>query len=103
MKLQIGGAATFTVVDRKLGRVALRAGDACVSVAPDGAVALRRGAPDQAEAFQWVETFDGDLILMSLVTNRFLRVDPADGRILADSPGPRPDGKDGVRFMWRPR
>ena len=103
MKLQIGGTATFTVEDRKLGRVALRAGDACVSVAPDGAVALRRGAPGQAEAFQWVETFDGDLILMSLVTNRFLRVDPADGRILADSPGPRPDGKDGVRFMWRPR
>ena len=49
-----------------------------------------------------METFDGDLILMSLSTKRYLRVE-ASGRVLADSPGPRPDGQDGVRFRWRVR
>lgn len=49
-----------------------------------------------------METFDGELILMSLATNRYLGVYP-DGRILADSPGPRPDGQDGVRLRWRTR
>jgi len=49
-----------------------------------------------------METFDGDLILMSLATKRYLRVDPG-GRLLADSPGPRPDRQDGVRFRWRAR
>ena len=37
---------------------------------------------------------------MSLATKRYLRVD-AGGRILADSPGPRPDGQDGVRLRWQ--
>ena len=37
---------------------------------------------------------------MSLASNRYLRVDFATGVLLADSPGPRPDGKDGVRFDW---
>jgi hypothetical protein len=102
-KLQFGTAAVFTAVDRGLGRVALRTDDGFVSVDQNRAVSLRRGGPGQAETFQWIETFDGELTLMSLASNRFLRVDPADGRILADSPGPRPDGKDGVRFEWRAR
>ena len=46
------------------------------------------------------ETFDGDLILLSIATKRYLRVDTT-GRIVADSPGPRPDGQDGVRFQWQ--
>ena len=92
----------FTVVDRGLGRVALEADGGYVSVDQDRVVSLRRGPAGDAETFQWMETFDGDLILMSLATKRYLRVDAA-GRILADSPGPRPDGQDGVRFSWQIR
>jgi xylan 1,4-beta-xylosidase len=102
-KLAFGKVDTFTAVDRALGRVSLRNGDAFVSVDRDGNLSLRTGAPRQSETLQWIETFDGDLILMSLATNRYLRISPADGRILADSPGPRPDGRDGVRFRWRAR
>lgn len=49
-----------------------------------------------------METFDGDLILMSLARNRYLRLSQADGKVFADSQGPRPDGQDGVRFRFRP-
>jgi hypothetical protein len=82
--------------------VALAAAGGHLSVGRDGAVAPRGGEPGEAETFQWMETLDGDLILMSLATKRYLRVDPA-GRVLADSPGPRPDGNDGVRWRWRAR
>lgn len=102
-KLQFGSAASFTVVDRTLGRVALRTDDGFVSVDQNRGVSLRRGTPGQAETFQWIETFDGELTLMSLSSNRFLRVSPEDGRILADSPGPHPNGQDGVRFVWHAR
>jgi hypothetical protein len=94
---------SFTVVDRGLGRVALRAEDGFVSVDSDRAVSIRPDAPAQQETFQWIETFDWELTLLSLASNRYLRVDPANGRIVADSPGPRPGGQDGVRFHWRAR
>lgn len=93
----------YTVQDQGLGRVALCSGKECLSVDTSGRVALRRGKPGAAETFQWMQTFDGDLLLMSLATNRFLRVDAATGQIVADSPGPRPDGSDGVRFRWQTR
>jgi hypothetical protein len=102
-KLQFGKADTFTVMDRGLGRVSLRTANGFVSVDRNGGVSLRAGAPEQSQTFQWIDTFDGEVTLMSLATNRYLRVDPANGRILADSPGPRPDGQDGVRFDWRTR
>jgi hypothetical protein len=91
----------FQVVDRGLGRVALKAGNRYVSVGDDRVVTLKSGEPGQAGTFQWIETFDGHLTLMSLANNRFLRVNPVDGRVMADSSGPRPDGRDGVRFLWR--
>jgi len=91
----------FTVIDRGLGRVALTADGSYVSIDSTGVATLRRGDPTDAETFQWIETFDDDLILLSLATKRYLRVD-ATGRILADSPGPRPDRSDGVRWRWRP-
>jgi beta-xylosidase len=100
--LALGVTRTFTVVDRGLGRVALEAGGARLSVGRDAVVSLGREAVGDADTFQWMETFSGDLILMSLSTKRYLRVD-AGGRWLADSPGPRPDGTDGVRFRWRAR
>jgi xylan 1,4-beta-xylosidase len=90
----------FTVVDMGLGRVALRAGDRWLTVGADGGIALRAGGPDTARTFQWTETPTGELVLMSLATNRYLRIDPATGSLRADSPGPLPDGSDGVRFAW---
>ena len=93
-------ATRFLIVDRKLGRVALQAGSSFLSVGEDGAVSLDAGPPRQAETFQWIETFTGDLTLMSLKTNRYLRMDFAGRKILADSTGPEPNGPAGVRLNW---
>jgi hypothetical protein len=95
-----GKPTPFTVVNRSLGRVALKAPGGYVSVSGDGAVSLKAGAPGTAETFQWIETMTGELTLMSLETNRYLRVDFATGKLLADSPGPEPNGPPGVRFDW---
>ena len=95
-------AVAFAVTDRGLGRIALHSNAGFVSIDPSGAVSLRSGPPQQVETFQWIETFTGELTLMSLATNRYLRIDSEHGRLLADSPGPRPDAKDGVRFDWKP-
>jgi beta-xylosidase len=97
-------AAPLLVVERGLGRVALRAGARWLSVDADGRVALRAGRDDSddgaARTFQWIETPTGELALMSLATHRFVRVDAASATLRADSPGPRPDGSDGVRLQW---
>jgi hypothetical protein len=97
--LAIGAPAPFLVRDMKLGRVALEHRGRFVSIGADGRVSLVRKAPGNAESFQWSETPNGDLVLMSLATNRFLRIDAPGGRIVADSAGPLPDGSDGVRFV----
>ncbi len=97
----LGAAAGFEVTDMGLGRVALKSADGYLTVANDASVSQTAGVPGTAQSFQWIETPTGELALMSLVTNRFLRVDPASGGVTADSPGPQPDGKDGVRFVWR--
>jgi hypothetical protein len=91
---------SYRVKDMGLGRVALQAGAAWASVDANGGIGMRKGQPGNAESFQWIETPTGELVLMSLVTNRFLRVDPATQALRADSPGPLPDGSDGVRFTW---
>jgi xylan 1,4-beta-xylosidase len=91
------------VVDRGLGRVALRvgalqAGARWLSVDAAGGVSLR--SEGDGQTFQWIETPSGELALMSLASNRFLRFDAATRTLRADSPGPLPDGSDGVRFTW---
>ena len=101
--LKIGDASRFTVVDRGLGRVALQAGDRFFSVdtsSADARVGLKRGEPGENETFQWAENVYGDLNLLSLATHRHLRVDPANGNLVADSPGPKPDRKDGSCLGW---
>ena len=102
--LPLAGAETLLVIDRGLGRVALRTADGrYLSVeAPGGPgqVTLHEGEPADAETWQWTETVYGDLILMSLVTHRHLRVDPATGGLVANHPGPLPDRKDGSCFDW---
>ena len=83
-----------------MGRVALRSGGRYVTVGADGGVTLAAGPSGKAQDFQWIETPTGELVLMSLATNRFLRIDPQTGDIRADSPGPMPDNSDGARFIW---
>jgi hypothetical protein len=91
----------FSIVNRGLGRVALRYNKAFVSVDSRGATLLRNRRAGKVETFQWIETLTGEITLMSLTTSRYLRVDFETGKLLVDSPGPRPDGNDGVRFDWR--
>ncbi len=104
--LQIGaGPGTrFTVLDRGLGRVALRSERGLVSVGADGTLTLRDGAPGEAETFQWIETFTGELTLLSLATQRYVRLettaDGGAGTLRADAPGPHPNRRDGVRWTW---
>lgn len=107
--LAVDGAARFAVVDRGLGRVALRAGSGpdarWLSTTPvtdsTSTVSLRAGAPGDGETFQWIETPYGDLTLMSLATHRYLRVE-ADGRVTGDSRGPSPDAREGTALRWQP-
>jgi xylan 1,4-beta-xylosidase len=69
-------------------------------VGEDGAVTLAARQSGTGQDFQWIETPTGELVLMSLATNRFLRIDPQTRLIGADSPGPMPDDSDGARFTW---
>ncbi|BCM94363.1 non-reducing end alpha-L-arabinofuranosidase BoGH43B [Abditibacteriota bacterium] len=97
-----GAAAQFQVVDCGLGRVALQAAGGYVSVSESGEATRIEPIvkPGETETFQWTETLYGDLILLSLVTHRHLRVERKSGAIFADHPGPKPDRKDGSCFCW---
>jgi hypothetical protein len=101
-ELVAGVPAAFEVVDMQLGRVALKLGEGFVSVDASGEARLTSKPASEAETFQWIETPTGELVLMSLRSHRFLRIDPQSRRIVADSPGPLPDGADGVRWLWSP-
>jgi hypothetical protein len=98
-----GPGTRFTVVDRGLGRVALRAGRDLVSAGQNGRLGVRPGPAGPGETFQWIETFTGELILLSLSTHRYVRLDAGTGALHADSPGPHPNGRDGVRWTWTGR
>ena len=95
-----GDADSLLIVDRSLGRVALASGNRLLSIDERGEASLKRAKPGDSESFQWIETPDGDLVLMSLRSHRFLRIDPQSRKVDATSPGPRPDGADGSRFQW---
>jgi len=101
-----GNAAQFRVLDRGNGRIALQ------SVADSGFVVIK-GLGGMAEVriekeekglasqFQWQDMLRGDLMLMSLVTNRYLFADPHQGSLTsADAVGTRPDRQDGACFFW---
>ena len=48
-----------------------------------------------------MENVYGDLKLMSLASHRHVRVDLAGGGVFADSPGPKPDRRDGSCLVWK--
>jgi xylan 1,4-beta-xylosidase len=94
-------AARFTVVDRGLGRAALRAVDGrVVTVGSAEAVGLGPDVAGPATGFQWTENVYGDLILLSLATHRHLRIEPGTRALTADHPGPEPARNDGSCFEW---
>ena len=82
----------------ELGRVILHHAGGPLSVTATGVVTIG-GLHGRATHWQWMETPTGEVILMSLATNRFLRIH-SDGNVRADSPGPTPDGMDGTRFRF---
>ncbi|HEU4996779.1 MAG TPA: glycoside hydrolase 43 family protein [Gemmatimonadaceae bacterium] len=99
--LDIGGATAFTVIDRGLGRIALRTPSGFVSVAADSSKSLmlvRRAVPSIAETFQWIETPYGDVSLLSLATSRYVRLNSDAGTIAANHQGPEPGRADGAQF-----
>jgi hypothetical protein len=62
---------------------------------------LKTDKPDDAETFQWTENVYEDLMLLSLITDRFFHINPEDRAISADCPGPKPDRKDGSCLVWK--
>lgn len=98
--LSIDDKNVFTIEDQGLGRVSLRSGKQYVSVKNETKVTFTTGRVTSNETFQWMETLTGELILMSLHTQKFLRIDPATGKIFANGPGAISDNSDGVRFDW---
>ncbi len=102
-----GSDASLLVIDRGKGRVALRTADGgYISVAGEGKAGdvtiKKEDNPGDAEIFQWVDMQRGDIMLMLLVTHRYLIAAPDKaGPVAADLPGPRPDRKDGSCFAWK--
>ncbi len=99
--LSAASPGTFEVIDMHLGRAALKSEAGFISIGDRGEATITSRTPGEAETFQWMETPTGELILMSLRTNRFLRIDPKTKQISADRPTPLPDNSDGVRFVWQ--
>lgn len=99
-------AARFRVLDRGLGRVALQAGDGSGIVAVTGLGGLGDlrilPAPgENASGFQWQDMLGDEVMLLSLVTHRHIFAEPHGGELAsADSPGARPDRKEGSCFVW---
>lgn len=101
-----GHAAQFRILDRGNGRVALQSvldGGFVVVKGLGGMAEVRIEKEEKGPAslFQWQDMLSGDLMLMSLSTHRYLFADPNQGSLSsADSPGTRPDRKDGTCFKW---
>jgi beta-xylosidase len=101
-----GDVSHFRVLDRGNGRIALQsaADNGFVNVKGTGEMAeirIEREEKGDASVFQWQDMLQGDLMLMSLSTHRYLFADPFAGSLCsADSPGARPDRKGGSCFAW---
>ncbi|HEY3757742.1 MAG TPA: glycoside hydrolase 43 family protein [Opitutaceae bacterium] len=100
------GTDHFHLVDRGQGRVALRADDGAGFVTVTGAgetgdLKLSQDDRGDAATFQWTQTERGDVLLLSLVTDRYVSVDAAaNGLLNAQARGIAPDRKNGASFEW---
>ena len=98
-------AARFKVIDRGHGRVALEATDGSgfitvVGLGLSGDVRLSKKETD-GSLFQWQDMLRGQCMLLSLKNHRYIGLDPLTGEpYSAESPGARPDRKEGACFRW---
>lgn len=95
----------FRVHDRGKGRVALEAmdGSGFVTVVGQGLSADVRLLKQETEGslFLWQDMLQGECMLLSLKTNRYVGINPGTGEPYgADWPGTRPDRRDGTVFHW---
>ena len=99
-------AARFRVIDRGQGRVALQSvsSHGYVTVTGLGGPADVKVLPridDTRSVFQWNHMMQGDVLLMSLATNRYLTASSHVGGLAsADSPGAEPDRRGGATFRY---
>ena len=96
----------FKVHDRGNGRVVLEAlsGTGFLTVVGAGLSGDVRLMKEETEAslFQWQDMLNNQCMLLSMKTNRYVGLMP-DTRepYSANSPGTRPDRKDGSVFLWK--
>ncbi len=101
-----GAGVRFRVHDRGQGRVVLEAmdGSGFLTVVGAGLAADLRPLKQESEAslFQWQDMLrDRQCMLLSLKTQRFVGIAPDTGEpYSADSPGTRPDRRDGTVLVW---
>jgi hypothetical protein len=98
-------ASRFRVLDRGHGRVALESidGSGFVTVMGLGLSGDVRLMKQETEGslFQWQDMLRRECMLLSLDTHRYVGLDPITGEpYSAESPGARPDRKDGAVFVW---
>jgi beta-xylosidase len=102
-----GESSLFKIIDKGQGRIALQSkiGGGFVTINGIGQmsdVRIEKEDMGEASTFQWQDMLQGDLMLMSLKTHRYLFVDPNAGSLCsANSPGARPDRKEGSCFAWK--
>jgi xylan 1,4-beta-xylosidase len=100
-------ASWFRVLDRGNGRLALQsvATGGYVTVKGEAGLAevrIEKEEKGDSSLFQWEDMLKEDLMLMSLSNHRYIFADPfARSLCSADSPGTRPDRKDGSCFSWK--
>ena len=103
-KLNIEGHTRWNVENLPLGRVALKAGEKYLSIQTGNNFKARLIAKDQAsneEIFQWMELEGGNLVLMSLASNRYLSFNK-NGEIYANTISPSSNrNADSTRFEWK--
>lgn len=97
----------FKVVDKGNGRISLQSitNGGWVTVVGSGGMAevrIEKEEQGNASVFQWQDMLDGDIMLMSLLTHKYLFANPYQKDICsANVPGSRPDRKDGSCFVWQ--
>ncbi len=100
------GTDRFRILDRGRGRVALQAedGSGFVTVTGQGEagdVRLLKTDAGAAATFQWTQTETGDVLLLSLLTHRYVTVETwANGLMSTSARGIATDRKNGASFSW---